>query len=327
MLKRRPSPTRQIVFAVLLVSAITDCTTRYAHAIEGGSSLYVAGMKGIGAAITPPEGIYFSNPLFYYSGKNSGSATYSGVLVEGSSTVSSLTYFPTALWVTPAKILGGTTAVGITGVIGYADIGASGAITFPGKPTDTLSLDDGSSGIGDPILNGSIGWTEGKSSWNLSTMVNVPVGQYDARQLANISFHRWIVDMTGAYTWYDPKIGIDLSAALGFSFNGENEATGYISGNELHLELSAARYLTDDVAVGVNFFHARQITADSGTGAILGSYEGHASAIGPELIATLTIGKTPLEVNASFFLELAADNRPQGSSGWLTITAPLGGRD
>ncbi len=97
MLKPPSWPTRQIVFAMLLVSAMTACTTRNAHAIEGGSSLYVAGMKGIGAAITPPEGIDISNPLFFYSGKNSEAATYSGILIEGSSTVSSLTYFPTAL--------------------------------------------------------------------------------------------------------------------------------------------------------------------------------------------------------------------------------------
>jgi len=324
-LTRSPSSSRRFVTLLLAAGIVTLCGIGNAEAIEGGSSLYVAGTKGIGAAILPSEGVYFSNPLFFYSGKNSGAATYSGILVEGSSTVSSFTYFPTALWVTPAKILGGTTAVGLTGVLGYADIGASGAITEPGKPADTLSLDDAATGIGDPILNGSIGWTEGASSWNLSTMINVPVGQYDTGQLANISFHRWIVDVTGAYTWYDPKIGIDLSAALGFSFNGENEATGYISGNELHMELSAARYLTEAVAVGVNFFHARQITGDSGSGAVLGSYEGHASAIGPEISATFNLGKTPLSVNANYFWELAADNRAQGSSGWLTLAAPLGG--
>jgi len=326
-LKRSNSPHRRIASAVLVAGAITVGSILNAHAIEGGSSVYVAGTKGIGAAILPPEGMYFSNPLFYYSGKNSGPVTYSGILVEGSSTVSSFTYFPTALWVTPARILGGTTAVGVTGVIGYADLEASGEITYPGEPAERLKLDDSFAGFGDPILNGSIGWNKGSSSWSLSTMINVPIGEYDVHQLANISFHRWIVDVTGAYTWYDPKVGIDLSAALGFTFNGENEATEYISGNELHVELSAARYLTETVAVGLNFFHARQITADGGPGALLGSYEAHASAIGPELSATITVGKTPLSVSANYFIELAADNRSQGNSAWLTVTAPLGSAD
>jgi hypothetical protein len=34
-------------------------------------------------------------------------------------------------------------------------------------------------------------------------------------------------DTNGAVTWLDPKTGLDLSAAAGFAFNGENSATNY----------------------------------------------------------------------------------------------------
>lgn len=89
----------------------------------------------------------------------------------------------------------------------------------------------------------------------------------------------------------------------------------------------AAKYITDKVAVGVNFFHGQQITGDSGSGAVLGSFEGRATAIGPELNATLALGGIPVFVNMKYMMELEVQNRLKGNAGWLTVTMPLGGQN
>ncbi len=307
--------------AATLLSAVVFAE---AQATEGGASLYVAGTKGIGAGILPPEGFYSSNPLYFYGGSTSREITEGGIIVNGGLDVDAFAYFPTALWVTPIDVFGGDLAIGVTAVLGVVDATASGTISSAPNINLSPSRNDSFGGWGDPVLTAALGWHEGTSYWNVTTMVNVPIGQYDVGELANLSFHRWAVDITGAYTWFDPAVGIDITAAAGFTFNGTNTATDYTSGHEFHFELIAAKYLTETVALGVNFFHGQQITGDSGSGAVLGDFKGQVTAIGPELNAMIPIAGVPVFANFKYIEELAVENRVRGRAGWITLTVPMG---
>lgn len=311
---------KKTVAAVTLMASVMLVTE--ARATEGGASLYVAGTKGIGAGMLPPEGFYSSNPLYYYSGSTSRQITLGGLVVDGGLDVDAFAYFPTALWVTPVDVFGGDLAVGLTAVVGAVDAEASGNITFPNN-TISPSSSDSFGGFGDPVLTAALGWNQGASYWNISTMLNVPIGAYDEGELANLSFHRWAMDITGAYTWFDPEVGLDVSVAVGFTFNGENTATDYKSGHEFHVELIAAKYLTENAAVGINFFHGQQITGDSGSGAVLGDFKGRVTAVGPELNATFQIAGAPVFANLKYIVELEVENRIKGQAGWLTLTVPF----
>lgn len=310
--------------AAVMIVAMSAVAIPPANATESGTSLYLLGSKGQGAGILPPEGVYFSNPFFFYSGDANASFTFGGVQVDGAVDVDAFSYFPTGLWVTPVDIFGGDLAVGLTVPVGAMDVNATGTITFPMGGVINGTREDSFGGFGDPVLNAVLGWHQGNSHWTVGTMMSMPIGDYEPGELANLSFNRWIFDVTAAYTWLDPAAGLDLSVAAGVTFNGTNDATDYNSGHELHFEASAAKYLSPTFSVGVNFFHMQQITADSGAGAVLGDFKGRVTAIGPEVKAVLPIAGVPVFASAKWMEELETEHRVKGRGAWVTLTVPLG---
>jgi hypothetical protein len=66
--------------------------------------------------------------------------------------------------------------------------------------------------------------------------------------------------------------------------------------------------------LGVAGFVYRQLTGDSGTGAVLGPYEGRVYGIGPHLVATVPNGNYPIIFNLRYYQEFSAINRFQGHS-------------
>jgi hypothetical protein len=47
------------------------------------------------------------------------------------------------------------------------------------------------------------------------------------------------------------KLGLNISGAVGFEINGENNATSYDSGNVVHVDLATRTFLTKELSVGV----------------------------------------------------------------------------
>ena len=159
---------------------------------------------------------------------------------------------PTAIWVTPVDVLGGDLALTGTFVFGNADLDASATLAIPGVGAGTASVSDERWAVGDPAVGAMVGWHAENSNYLLSASVNVPVGDYDAGRLSNISLNRWALDLTGAATWLDPETGFELSGAAGITFNGENDDTEYETGTEFHLEAAAVYHFSTTISVGVN---------------------------------------------------------------------------
>jgi hypothetical protein len=85
-------------------------------------------------------------------------------------------------------------------------------------------------------------------------------------------------------TWLDPKIGFEVSAAPGFTFNWKNPDTVYKTGTELRVRFAA----------GVAGFHYQQVTGDSGAGARLGDFKGRVTALAPVVTYSFNLGKIPV---------------------------------
>ena len=188
------------------------------------------------------------------------------------------------------------------------------------------AISDSWDGVGDPQVSATLGWNEGASHWTLGTIVNVPIGDYDTGELANIAYNHWSIDVNGAYTWFDPAVGLDLSVAAGVTFNETNSATAYKTGNDFHVEFAAAQQLNEALKVGVTGYHYEQLSGDSGTGAVLGAFKGEVTALGPEINAVIPVGPgIPLFFNFKWLEEFNATNRMEGRSAWATLTIPLGG--
>ncbi len=295
-----------------------------AVAAEGGSSFYLLGQRSQGAGILPPEGAFFSMPTYIYSGdiSNAEDLPFGGSLSFGVDADLFLT-LPTAIWVTPVDVLGGDLALTGTFVLGHADLTATATLAIPGIGAGTAALSDERWAVGDPAFGAVVGWHAENFHTLVSASVNVPVGDYEAGRLSNISLNRWAGDITGAATWLNPEIGIELSGAAGVTFNDENDETDYETGTELHVEAAVVYHFSPAFSAGVNAYHYQQLSGDSGSGATLGDFEGRVTALGPTVSANFQLGQVPVAMSLRYFHEFNVRNRLEGDSGWLTISIPL----
>ncbi|EKS42249.1 SphA family protein [Afipia broomeae] len=299
--------------------------TEHARAAEGGASVYLLGARGPGAGVTPPPGVYFEDDTYFYSGKiGGGRALPTGGLLVANVSAQSWFNLPTTLWVTPAKILGGDLAFSATiPTFGAPRVNAGLLVNSPRFGPVGLNVTDEKTNLSDYQLGSFLGWHAGNFHWQLGVSGVVPSGSYVLGQLSNASLNRPAVDVFGTLTWLDPAIGLDLSAAAGFTFNQRNRATDYQSGNEFHLEWAATKYLTKEFTIGLVGYYYQQMTADSGTGATLGAFEGRVVALGGSVGYTFEIGKIPLATRIKVYREFSAVNRMEGTAGYFSISVPL----
>jgi len=275
------------------------------------------------AGFLPPPGIYVQSTHYLYSGDTSIALQFAGLVIDGGIEADAYYSLPTALWVAPGKVLGGNVAFNVTAAIGWKDVEAGVSLAAPGDIVLSTSLKDDETKFGDPVVGAAIGWHEGNWHWSVGSLVNIPVGFWELRNLANIGFNRWAIDTTGGVTWLDPKIGLELSAAAGFTYNFENPDTDYKTGTEFHLEFAVIQNFSKRFALGLNGYYYEQVTGDSGAGAKLGDFEGRVVALGPAMNLNIALGKIPVSANLRYFREFDVKNRLEGDAGFLTLTLPL----
>lgn len=297
-----------------------------AQASEGGTSFYLLGSGGPGAAILPPlEGVFFDNTIYYYHGKAKGDREFlvGGNVVAGLE-ANVIADFPTILWVPSTNVLGGTLALGATAVVGYPKVSVDAILTGPGGGQIAISADDSAFILADPVLSASLGWTVAKDTYlTASTQVNVPVGNYREGKLAQLAFHRWAVDTSLALSWHPAEGSWDVSGKAGLTFNGTNDITDYDTGTELHLEAAVERIFSPAFSAGIQGYHFQQVSGDSGAGAALGAFEGRVSGVGLTAAWNFMLGTTPTSLRLRVLEEFGARNRPEGTSAFLSLTLPL----
>lgn len=332
--------------ATVIGSVLCNCI---AYAAEDGKSVYLLGVNASMAAMTPPPGFYASSFTYLYTAKAGGDAALAwtrgrpgvslppvGTLRLDASVKAKANValdVASVLWVLPEKVLGGHFGFGILAPIGYqavdVDVTATRTLTFPDNNTlvsgRSVRISDKTFAIGDPLLTAFIGWNSGNFHWKFSGLVNIPAGSYAKNDLVSMGFNRWAADLTAAVTWLDPVSGLEVSFAPGVTFNDENPATRYRTGTEFHAEAAVMQHFSKSVAIGLAGYHYRQLTSDSGAGAVLGPFKGEVSAIGPNLTYNFHVGKVPVFTSVRWMHEFKAKNRMSGDAAFLTITVPLGG--
>lgn len=312
---------RALAFA--LATAISPASTAYAS--EGGASFYLLGSGGPEAAVMPPlEGVFFDNTIYIYDGSASADRQFviGGNVVAGAE-VTLVADFATVLWVPTTDFLGGTLAIGGSLAAGAPMVDVSAIITGPRGRQFTINRHDSALLVGDPVVSAALGWKTGKFHVQTSATVNIPVGSYREGQLANVSFHRWIVDTSLAATWNDPEAGWDVSGKAGFTFNGKNEATDYKTGTEFHLEGSVEKSFSSEFSAGLQGYYFKQVTGDSGEGATLGPFKGEVAGIGATAAANVTMGRSPATFRVRVFKEFDVTNRLKGEALFVSLTLPL----
>lgn len=298
---------------------------RDARAAENGTGFYLLGGRGAMAGYLPPPGVYFESDTYSYDAKlDARKSLPSGGRIVADVRSQARADFVNGTWVTPWEIAGANVALGATLPVGRVRVGAG--VEYDSPRTNRIigtSLRDSAVVVGDPVFSAMLGWHAGKFHWNATVLVNAPAGDYRSGELANLAFHRWATDLSGALTWFDPETGIDLSGVAGVTFNGTNPATDYRTGTEFHLEWAASKALTSALSAGVIGYHYQQVTGDSGSGAQLGAYKGRVTALGGTLAYNFKVGKTPVSTRIKVLREFAVENRARGTVGLLTVSLPL----
>src|SRR5690625_3397873 len=225
----------------------------------------------------------------------------------------------TLIWPTPHNVLNGQLAFALSQPLGRESVDAD-VVVGPQSGGVRNSVTT----AGDPIASAMLGWTSGSFHWNMTAMVNVPVGNYRKGSMANLAFNHWATDLSVAGTWFDPSKGWEVSGVAGVTFNGRNPATDYRSGRELHFEAAVSKYINPRFSLGIMGYHYQQISNDTGSGATLGGFRGRTSALGPTASYTFMVDKKPITLRLKILREFNVKNRLKGTAGFLTVSLPLG---
>ena len=325
--------------AAVLAGAVAGSAVQL-NAAESAKSVYLLGSNAQLSGVAPPPGIYFYDINYYYTGSASAAAADS-ILLEDVGNIErraklelnsdAFITIPTILWVPQTQVFGGRFGVGVLAPVGWqsidARVDAQATLNLPDGSNytagDTFRFSDETTNFGDPLLTAFIGWDTGNWHTKVTGLLNIPIGAYDEDNLVNMGFNRWAFDASGAVTWLDPNIGFEVSVAAGFTFNGENPDTDYRTGTEFHVEYALMQHFSERFSAGVAGYYYDQITGDSGSGAILGPFEGQVAAIGPNLTYNFMAGGLPVSTAFRWMHEFDATNRLQGDSVFGTITIPF----
>jgi hypothetical protein len=149
-------------------------------------------------------------------------------------------------------------------------------------------------------------------------MFYAPTGSYDRRRIVDNGLNRWSVEPDVGITWMDAETGRHASLFAGYTFNGENPSTHYVSGQEFHADFVLAQHLPYGLVAGIAGYAVQQTTPDSGSGDNLGAFKGRVVGLGPLLGATIPTFKVPISVSFKYDFEFAAQNRSTGNELWLS---------
>jgi hypothetical protein len=311
-----------------------------ARAAENAAGIYLLGSKVAMAGYVPPPGTYVTDINYYYSGNASGNAAIGialrqigNITIEADVNVDANAYInaPIATWIAPEKVLGGNVGFGLMVPMGWKDvhigIDTLATVTLPNQtiigPGRHFDINDDTTNLGDPLLNALIGWHEGKWHWNLSTLLNVPIGPWDRDSITNISFNHWALDTSTSVTYLDAAKGHEVSVTAGFTYNWENPDTDYKTGTEFHIEWGLIQHVSKTFTLGLAGYHYQQVSGDSGAGASLGDFEGRVTALGPVMTYAFECGKIPVSTEWKYMHEFDVKNRAEGDMGMLTVSMPL----
>jgi len=330
---------------IAVTAACTICVPATTFADEGGVSFWLPGTYGSLAAEFQQPGWSLSISD-YYARMSAGSAVSEAREIEIgrfpiglSATVNAnfngntemLLVEPTYVFATP--FFGGQPSVGMSGFLGR-DSGSlmgtlsgtltTGGATVPFARSDNIS--ESVSGVGDLYPLFSLRWSWGVNSLMTYVTGDIPVGAYDAARLANLGLGHGAIDIGSAYSYYNSESGQELSGTLGFTYNLINPSTQYQSGIDLHFDLGASHFFTEDFQAGIVGYAYREVGCDSGSGDRLGCFQAQVLGIGPQIGFIFPVGRMEGYLNLKAYMEFAAENRPEGWNAWITFvlspTAP-----
>lgn len=296
---------KAIIFLSLLIFLFAHTPSL---AAEGGSGAYWPGFRAfLTGVVQSKPGFYLRNDIVVYSA-TAPRVVLNGLPVENVS-LDAVVDLVSPSYVFPKKLFGANHAFLVTQPFIWAKLS--------GRIIGTAIEPSGrGSGPGDTVVSPFLlGWNKDKLHYNANLAIFIPNGSYDITQVVNTSRNYWTFDPEFGITYLNPRTGWDLSGALGYSLNTENNATHYKSGDVLHFDFATGKMLKNGVKPGVVGYAWMQVTPDSGSGAIFGSFESRVLGLGPGVVWRIPKGP---EMWFRYYHEFGAVNHIEGDQFVLT---------
>jgi hypothetical protein len=314
-------PRVRVVCAIAVsIASLALLTT--ARAAEGGASYYFPGALGsFGVSLPPDPGFQLASQTLTYHG-DLDRAVLSGQVDVGLKLNAVYNFFSLA-YTLPDPILGARFQISAAIPIAYAELKAE--VTGALGNTSRVSRSDFN--VGDMVFYpATFYWNPGKNFYlKLGEMIVAPTGHYDVNQPVNVGRNYWGFDTQLGLTYFNPKIGTEISVLTGILFNTPNNATQYKTGNEFHLDFMLNQFLSPHFAVGFQGYYYQQVTGDSGLGTRLGEFRGQSVGVGPGVLWSPAATKGKLSIIAKWLFDVENTNRLRANYGQLTIAYKFGG--
>jgi hypothetical protein len=326
------SKIQRIGYAVT-AAALLLCP-KVSHADQSGGSFWFPGQFASLVAVQQTPGWALNVTYYHSSVAAAGSVAAAREILAGRipATVNvdlnlSLTgradlvaLAPSYTFATP--VLGGQLVVGMPGQYGRTAASIAGTLTAIAGPivvTRSGMLEGSLTSYGDLAPFAELLWNYGANNYMAYITGNIPVGDYDPTRIPNIGLGHGAIDVGGAYTYFNPATGNEISGVAGFTYNLKNPDTQYRSGIDLHFDWGASHYLTKQLFVGIAGYAYQQITDDSGQNPILGGFRSRIFGVGPQIGYSFPVGGMQGFLGLRGYGEFGAANRPSGWNTWLTF--------
>lgn len=315
---RRKTMARTVPKLALLVLVALITVFGYeraAKAAEGAASHYLPGAAGdVLIAQSPKPGLQVATTLWYQTGDVSTAVLQGRVGV--SLDLDLFLAIPTAFYTFEEPVLGGTYTMGIAVPFGNANLDArlTGPLgNFRDASVDSFNLSD----IAFTPLQ--LNWDMGSFHFKFAEVIVAPTGAYDINDALNLGRNYWSFDTVGGITWFNAPTGTAVSIAPGIMFNTENDETNYKTGTEFHLDFTVNQFLSETISVGIRGYYYKQLTGDSGSGAVLGDFKSESFGIGPGVVWIPKFAGGALTVLGKWMPDWHVENR--FDSDYFTLTA------
>jgi hypothetical protein len=307
---------RNIAYRTLAIGVALHLAPAEVSAAEYGFTAYPLGSLSFGAGVTPPPGVYVTDAISFYTGTIGGNFDFGGRTFNAG--VKANIFFDEAnvLYVPEKTVFDGHFGVSVSAPAGYVDYPASASAA-----RGTISAEREGGGIGDFAVQIQFGWDSAEFSHTFHILEVIPSGRYSTGFYPILGLNRPSLDVGWAFTWLEKSSGLQFNGAVGFMASLENNATQYRTGDEFHFEWAIGYKFKNGLEIGIVGYDYRQITGDSGPGALLGPFEGSVDAIGPGLTYSTKIGNTPVTFGARNYEEYNTEHRFKGNLSIATFTA------
>jgi len=300
-----------IASGLALSSAVVE-----GNAAEYAFTTYPLGTLAFGAGITPLPGFYVTEAVSFYSGRVDGNFDFGERVFNSGVKANIFLDDVNFLFVPQGQLLGGLFGASVTVPAGYVDYKAS-ASGIGGTVTNEVS----GGGLGDTDFKFQLGWDGESFSHTAYFLMVVPTGRYSTGFYPIVGLNRPSFDIGWGFTYFDKNSKIQINGAVGFMASVENYATQYQTGDEFHAEWAIGYKFDNGLVLGVVGYDYRQLTGDSGSGAILGPFESSGDAVGGGLSYTTQVGETPIVINVRDYEQYNWKNFFHGNAAVASVTA------